>query len=184
MTYQILTKEELNRVLEKTSPHSFKFNIARMHSIFRLPVADEPTLAVGQDPVVRLEGFQKTLRDEVAEFDTAPEGKLSIRDKLLVLQEMQMENCTPEQLEEARQDVLADIADWLGDIIVYCRSEAMKFGIPLEDVLDAIMGSNFTKVGSVPKYDENGKVLKDLSRFVPPENAIRTIMFGVDSNGS
>jgi len=183
MTYKILPKEELARVLEKTSPHSFSFNVARMHNIFRLPIADEPTLDVGQDPIARLEGFKKTLQDEVAEFDTADEGKLSIRDKLVLYKEMQASGCTAEQLEEARQDVLTDIADWLGDLIVYCRSEAMKFGIPLEDVLDAIMGSNFTKVGDTPKYDENGKLLKDLSRFVPPESAIRTILFGVqDAN--
>lgn len=183
MTYNFLNKEELNRVLEKTSPHSFKFNIARMHNIFRLPIAAEPTLEVGQDPIARLDGFQKTLMDELREWDTADEGKLSIRDKLIAYKELHTDsNASPEQLEEARQEVLVDIADWFGDLIVYCRSEAMKFGLPLEDVIDAIMGSNFTKIGpGEPQYDANGKVMKNMDYFVPPEDAIRTILFGVAS---
>jgi len=184
MTYKNLTASDLARVLDGTSPHSFKFNIARMHDIYRLPKNTEPTLEVGEDPVKRLDGFFKTIQDEVLEYNTRdsknPE-KLSIREKLLAYQEMLVDsNASPEEIEEARQDVLTDIADWLGDLTVYIRSEAMKFGLPLEDVLDAIMGSNFTKVGpGEPKYDANGKVQKDMAYFVPPENAIKTILFGV-----
>lgn len=84
-------------------------------------------------------------------------------------------------LLEAEKDVLTDIADWLGDIMVYCRSEAMKYGLPLENCLEAIMGSNATKLGpdGVPKHDENGKFLKDMSNFVPPEPALKTQLFGL-----
>ena len=187
MTYQALTKTQLDKVLSTTSPHSFKFNIGRMHDIYRLPKNDEPTLdsaSLGEDAITRLSKFQKTLFDEVTEFDKRdpkdPE-KLSIKEKIQAYQAMTLSQYTAEEIEDARQDCLTDIADWLSDIIVYSRSEAMKFGLPLEDTLDAVMGSNFTKLPSdgVPIYDENGKFLKDMSNFVPPEPAIKTIMFGV-----
>ena len=45
-------------------------------------------------------------------------------------------------------DIAVAIADLLGDIIVYCRSEALKYGLPLEDVLDLIMDSNESKLGA------------------------------------
>ena len=52
--------------------------------------------------------------------------------------------------------------DLLGDIMVYCRSEALKYGLPLEEVLDVIMDSNESKLGAdgKPIYDANGKFLK------------------------
>lgn len=209
--YKNLTKEQLDNVLSTTSPHSFAFNISRMNRIYKLPINTAPTLAesnLGENAISRLTKFQKTLTEELAEFDTAPVGKFSIKEKLERLATLNkiIDNIANldatrasissrlkelglagfpnpnlnEVYEEMHQECLTDIADWLGDIIVYCRSEAMKFGIPLEQVLEAIMGSNFSKVGAVPQYDANGKVMKDLSRFVPPEDAIHTIMFGVD----
>lgn len=185
--YQTLSSVELERVLSATSPHSFKFNIARMHDIYRLPKNTSPTLDpdfLGEDPIVRLGKFQKTLKDEVAEFDTAEDGKLSIKDKLEAYHQMrgqELDDAGRAALEELRQDCLTDIADWLADVIVYCRSEAMKFGLPLEDCQDAVMGSNFSKLPSdgVPVYDANGKFLKDMTNFVPPEPALKTILFGV-----
>jgi hypothetical protein len=186
MTYKTLTQPALAALLATTSPYSFKFNISKMHDIYRLPKNTEPTLAVGEDPVKRLDGFFKTLSDEALEYnirDPKDPEKPSIREKLIAYQAMTLSQFTVEEIEHARQEVLTDLADWLGDMTVYIRSEAMKFGLPLEDVLDAIMGSNFTKVkggaSGTPTYDANGKVLKDLSAFVPPEDAIKTIMFGV-----
>ena len=63
-------------------------------------------------------------------------------------------------------DVAVAIADVLGDIIVYCRSEALKYGIPLEEVLDIIMDSNESKLDAdgKPIYDANGKFLKGPDR--------------------
>lgn len=185
--YQTLTKETLDRILLGTSPHSFQFNIARMHDIYRLPKNTEPTLApelIGEDPITRLEKFKATLLDELNEFDTADKDKLSIKQKLEQLRTLLATASTEEEMGaalELRKDCLTDIADWLADIIVYCRSEAMKFGLPLEDCQDAVMGSNFTKLASdgVPRYDANGKFLKDTTNFVPPEPAIKSLLFGV-----
>lgn len=74
--------------------------------------------------------------------------------------------------------ILVMIADWLGDMTVYNRSEALKYGIPLESVLACLMGSNFTKLGEdgLPIKDEDGKVQKG-PNFMPPEEAIYATMF-------
>jgi hypothetical protein len=170
MSYQVLSKEQLDHVLARTSPHSFKFNVARMHEIYRLPINDEPTLdpaKLGDTAISRLNKFKQTLLDEVDE----------VTEIITKLEAAEAATSHKEQAALA-QDALTDIADWLSDIIVYCRSEGMKFGLPIEETLEAVMGSNFTKVGDVPVYDENGKVQKDLSRFIPPESAIKTILFG------
>ena len=38
-----------------------------------------------------------------------------------------------------------------------------------------------TKLGSdgIPTHDENGKFLKDMTNFIPPEPAIKSIIFGL-----
>lgn len=183
-SYPVLSPDQLARVLNVTSPHSFRFNISKMHDIYRLPKNAAPTLEaglVGEDPLSRLDKFEITLMKELKEYRESDNAdKPSIRERLVAFQAMTMSTHTAEEIEEARQDVLTDLADWLSDIMVYCRSEAMKFGIPLEDVTEAVMGSNFTKLPSdgIPIYDANGKFLKDMTNFVPPEPAIKSIMFG------
>jgi hypothetical protein len=79
---------------------------------------------------------------------------------------------------EVEERILVNIADWFADIAVYNRSEAMKFGIPLEAVQQIVMGSNFTKLGEDgnPIKDENGKFLKG-PNFIPPEEAIHALLF-------
>lgn len=226
-SYGLLTSEDLQRVLSRTSEHSFAFNIQRMNAMYKLPILTVPSLAgltkpngVHESASARIKGFIRTLRDEVQEGD-------EILFKLMLIERQGYDSATPfvsheqlvheleertgvvlgsESLEkvvafsalvfhdigEATKDVLVDIADWTGDIMVYCRSEAMKFGLPTENVLEAIMGSNFTKLSAdgVPKHDENGKFLKDMTRFVPPEPAIKTMLFGlapeptVDADGN
>jgi len=72
---------------------------------------------------------------------------------------------------------LVEIADLLGDIVVYCRSEALKYGIPLEGVLDIIMDSNESKLGAdgLPIYNEDGKFLKG-PNYWRPEPMIRALL--------
>lgn len=195
MSYEHLTKEQLDFVLARTSPHSFKHNIERMNAMFRLPINTEPTLfglhKPNGDPELpsnRLKGFLKTIRDEADEGDTDKGGVVGqggILAKLLAL-EAESDNGQASADTEAVKDVLVDLADWLGDMMVYIRSEAMKYGLPIEECLEAINGSNFTKLPAdgIPIHDANGKFLKDMSRFIPPEPALKTIMWGLgDSNG-
>lgn len=113
----------------------------------------------------KLVGFQKTLFDEVDEIDD-------------IAQKATLAECSILPLSQIDAiDILVDIADVLADITVYCRSEAMKYGIPLEEVLEIVMDSNESKLGAdgEPIYDENGKFLKG-SNFYPPESKIKELL--------
>lgn len=81
----------------------------------------------------------------------------------------------------ATEVALVMLADWFGDMVVYIRSEALKFGLPLEAILGVIMGSNFTKLGDdgQPIKNDQGKVLKG-PNFLPPEHHLRELLFGGD----
>ena len=66
-------------------------------------------------------------------------------------------------------DILTELADWLGDLQVYCASEMTKFGLPVSEVLDIIMDSNMSKLGpdGKPIHDARGKVLKGPDYWKP-----------------
>lgn len=80
---------------------------------------------------------------------------------------------------EFERQILVAQADWLADMQVYNRSEALKYGIPLESVLMCVMGSNFTKLdeNNQPIKDGNGKFLKG-PNYEAPEDHIYATMFG------
>jgi len=69
------------------------------------------------------------------------------------------------------------VADLLGDVIVYCASEARRWNIDIEQVLNIIMESNFSKLGAdgKPIYDERGKLLKG-PNFFKPEAKIEELL--------
>ena len=71
---------------------------------------------------------------------------------------------------------IVKMADWLGDIIVYCASEMRRHGIPIQATLDIIMASNMTKAGADGKpIVINGKVVKGPD-FVPPEPELAKLL--------
>jgi len=133
---------------------NFAARIAAMNAMYKLPAHDCPTLP--EDTVGRLSGFKATLMDEVHEIDD--------------IVALAKNGATP-------VDILVAMADLLGDIIVYCRSEALKYGLPLEEVLDVIMDSNESKLGAdgKPIYDANGKFLKGPG-YWKPEPKIRELL--------
>lgn len=135
----------------------FKDRIYAMNEMYRLPINNTPTLL--SDPAEKLKKFKATLMAEVHEIDEIVE---------------KIENGEP------AIDVKVAIADLLGDVIVYCRSEALKYGLPLEEVLDIIMDSNESKLGAdgKPIYDENGKFLKG-PNYWKPEPKIAVLLSGV-----
>ncbi|WDH32419.1 pyrophosphatase [Pseudomonas chlororaphis] len=137
----------------------FKDRIHAMNEMYKLPINTTPTLL--EDPASRLKKFKATLMDEVHEIDEIVQ---------------KIEDGEPEI------DVKVAIADLLGDVIVYCRSEALKYGLPLEDVLDIIMDSNESKLGSdgKPIYDQNGKFLKG-PNYWKPEPKIKALLSGSDT---
>jgi predicted HAD superfamily Cof-like phosphohydrolase len=137
---------------------SFAHRIAAMNAMYKLPVNSRPTLPA--DVADRLTRFKATLLDEVHEID--------------------------EIVKQAKEgggaaDIAVAIADLLGDIIVYCRSEALKYGLPLEEVLDVIMDSNESKLGTdgKPIYDANGKFLKG-PNYWKPEPRIKALLQRLD----
>lgn len=132
----------------------FHERIALMNAMYKLPASDKP--AVPDNVADRLVKFKATLMDEVHEIDDIVDMVGKGADKL---------------------DVAVAIADLLGDVIVYCRSEALKYGLPLEAVLDIIMDSNESKLGAdgKPIYDANGKFLKG-PNYWKPEPKIKLLL--------
>lgn len=133
---------------------TFAKRIASMNAMYRLPANKTPT--VPADVADRLRKFKATLSDEINEIDEIVSLATGGSNPL---------------------DVAVAIADLLGDVIVYCRSEALKYGVPLEAVLDIIMDSNESKLGpdGNPIYDTNGKFLKG-PNYWKPEPKIRDLL--------
>lgn len=88
-----------------------------------------------------------------------------------------VQSCPGLDLEKEGLDTLVKISDWLGDLIVYCTSEARRYGIPIEDVLKIIMESNFSKLGAdgKPIIDERGYVVKGPG-YYRPETKLRELL--------
>ena len=133
---------------------SFAQRIAAMNAMYKLPAGDRPELPA--DVADRLVKFKATLLDEVHEIDE--------------IVQLSKNGGAP-------IDVAVALADLLGDIMVYCRSEALKYGLPLEEVLDIIMDSNESKLGAdrKPIYDANGKFLKG-PNYWKPEPRIKALL--------
>lgn len=133
---------------------TFEQRIAAMNAMYKLPANDRPSLPA--DVADRLTKFKATLLDEVHEIDEIVQ--LSKNGGAAI-------------------DIAVAMADLLGDIMVYCRSEALKYGLPLEDVLDIIMDSNESKLGAdgKPIYDGNGKFLKGPD-YWKPEPRIKALL--------
>lgn len=136
----------------KTAP--FLERIATINAMYKLPANDKPVIPL--NVADRLKKFKATLIAEVHEIDEIVSAAESGANEL---------------------DIAVAIADLLGDVIVYCRSEALKYGLPLEDVLNIIMDSNESKLGAdgKPIYDSNGKFLKG-PNYWKPEPKIRELI--------
>ena len=131
--------------------------IVRFNSLCGLPAPDSPTTRSknAKEMAAVLSNFKNILQEEVDELD-------EIISKL-----------------EANSPVenLAEVCDWLGDIIVYCASELTKYGIPPSNVLSIIMASNMSKLGKDGNAikDERGKVLKGPDYWHPEPEIIKLI---------
>jgi NTP pyrophosphatase (non-canonical NTP hydrolase) len=143
---------------------SFSERIKSMNEMYKLPINTSPTLP--GDVIGRLTKFKTTLFNEVDEINDI--AKYAIENE---------SRHTLENENEVNTNIAVAIADLLGDVIVYCYSEALKYGIPLEEVLDIIMDSNESKLdeNGEPIYDENGKFLKGPS-YWKPEPLIKELL--------
>lgn len=128
--------------------------IRQFNQMYGIPTPDEPTLSL--ELRERLTQFKAILLKEIDEVD-------DIIHKL--------ETC-----EHTAADILTDVSDWLGDIIVYAGSEALRHGLPIDAVLEIIMASNFSKMqndGTALFID--GKLQKG-PNYWKPEPQIRNLL--------
>jgi predicted HAD superfamily Cof-like phosphohydrolase len=145
-----------------TENNQFFSDIKKFNAIYKLPSNESPQML----PVDRIKNFQNILAEEV---DEASE----IAEKYEAL----LEKDGGELSEASRMEVLTDMSDWLGDVIVYCASEARRWGLPTSDILNIIMQSNFSKLdeNGEPIYDDRGKVLKG-PNYWKPEPKIKQML--------
>jgi|TARA_Y100000296_G_C5163002_1_gene252938 predicted HAD superfamily Cof-like phosphohydrolase len=146
---------------EDIEKKTFKELIKEFNSMYGLDVNDNPTLPT----LERLKNFKSILSEEVEEINDIIEN---YENSLNENQELE---------KEKEMELMTDISDVLGDLVVYIRSEATKYGIELEKTLDIIMQSNFSKLGEdgKPIYDERGKVMKG-PNYWKPEPKIQKLL--------
>jgi len=138
----------------------FAGQIREFNRLYNLPVNDSPTIPFTATPeakiteqlIARLKQLHAILIDEVNE----------VTDIIY-------------NVEAGRPpvEILTELADWLGDLQVYCASEMCKFGIENQVILSIIMASNMSKLnddGSVIMKD--GKVEKG-PNYWKPEPMVR-----------
>jgi hypothetical protein len=147
--------EHLNLDIQQLSSIGDCFNcdIARMNKIYELPIIQNNLPAILQ----RIQDFKSILMEECREIDDVfPTGEKTVDIYL---------------------EIRTNLADLLGDIIVYCTSEALRWNIPMGDVLRIIMESNFSKLDEdgKPIKDSRGKFLKG-PNYWKPEDKIRELL--------
>jgi hypothetical protein len=171
----------------RTQTMSFAQNIEKFNAMYGLPHGAVPNQTDVGDPVNRMIQFGKIMRDEVDEnldIIKAMNGQTS--EEIEKLRAILPADTTQEEL------AMVMLMDWLGDIQVYAASEARRFGIPFENVLQIIMASNFSKLdvdgkaiikdGKVqkgPGYWKPEPMLLDLLRELRKDQAQATTQTGI-----
>lgn len=155
---------------------SFFARIKAFNEMYRMP---EVKIGPDNDPLTRLQNFLSILQEEIEEGDEIFQKMEGNEEGIEYFKD---DNGGDVGDEEGFLRVKTEVADWLGDIIVFCASEAKRWNIPIEDVLTIIMDSNASKLGAdgKPIYDERGKVLKG-PNYWRPEPKIRELLLRVKS---
>jgi len=145
-------KEENNNSIQKQSIQEI---IISFNKMYKLPINNKPTVPEKE----RLNHFLKILREEVKEGEDIIEKLDALGDDME---------------DDQKADIIADVSDWLGDMIWYIRSEAVKYGIDMDKTLHIIKDSNASKLdeNGKPIYDNRGKVMKG-PNYWPPEPKIK-----------
>ena len=136
------------------SAFDFQDAIKKFNNLYGLPINESPTVIYQSRAhlAARLKEFKKILLDEVLEVDD-------------IIAELDI---PIGQIGPSPVEVLTELADWLGDLQVYCASEMRKFGLDNDTVLSIIMASNMSKLGEDGKpIIENGKVQKGPNYWKP-----------------
>lgn len=138
----------------------FLIDIDRMNAMYELPAPECSQLGYAE----RLENFKSILSEECTEIEDVIQLNATTTGPEIAL------------------EVRVQLADLLGDIIVFCASEAKRWDIPIDRVLNVIMQSNFSKLDAngKPIKDERGKFLKG-PHYWKPEPKIAELL--IEWNG-
>lgn len=160
---------------------SFESKILYFNGMYKLPVAPYPC-------------FYKEAENIRSMFKmpdlTEPEAMWNrlVKFKEIILKEVSEVEDILAKLGTAEEiDILTDLADWLGDMIVYCASEMARTGIPIDKTLSIIMDSNFSKldVNGNPIYDpQTGKVEKGPFYWKPEPKIKKMLLETIKENGN
>lgn len=141
------------------NPTTFEDRIAKMNRMYKLPTyeVNSPELSchMNRDKVSNLLlNFRSILVEELNELND-------------IVKEVQDPQHRTKPINET--GFLTAMADLLGDLTVYIASEAVKYRIPLPEVLEIIMDSNESKLGQdgEPIYDSRGKFQKGPNYWKP-----------------
>ena len=137
----------------------FLDDIKKFNSMYKLDMPSSPELR----KLKTLQGFQDIISEEVKEAEE--------------IFEMYKGKSNDDLSKEEKLEILTAVSDWLGDIVVYCFTQAQSWGLPMEDILNVIMNSSFSKLDQDgnPIYDDRGKVLKG-PNYWKPEPKIKEIL--------
>jgi len=149
---------------------TFEDKIRAFNKLYGLPVGDVPSVPPGMNLegfLTRMDDFKNILIEELDEVEAIKAAAAHTGG-------------SPERILE----LLTELADWLGDIQVYCASEAIKFGLPNDLILSIIMASNMSKLGEdgKPIYDERGKVMKGPGYWRPEPQIKRALQALIRQN--
>jgi predicted HAD superfamily Cof-like phosphohydrolase len=164
-----------------TKERSFSDDIAAMNTMYDLPVNLTPTLQIGQDVGTRLGHFKSILTKELSEIDLIMRKVSSLKTGHPFYQQAAGIIGVVTDPDAGRNitelEVLTDLADLFADLQVYCASEMIKFGIPINTTLQIVMDSNFSKLGAdgLPIKDAEGKFLKG-PNYWKPEGKIEAML--------
>ena len=146
-------QEELRELETPLLAYDFEGKIRDFNKMYGLPVLEVPGFPPYMNRgafIMRMHQFKTILDAEVKEVD-------DIIDAVRVANE-----------GESIIHVLTMLADWLGDIQVYCASEMRKFGLSNDMILSIIMASNMSKLGKDGKpIIVDGKVQKGPNYWKP-----------------
>ena len=133
---------------------TFPERIALMNAMYKLPAHATPTIT--PDTAERLRKFKATLLDEVNEIDEIIDAAKRGAEPI---------------------ELAVGIADLLGDIIVYCRSEGAQVRPAARGGAGADHGQQReqARADGEPIFDANGKFLKG-PNYWKPEPKIRALL--------
>lgn len=124
----------------------------------------------------RIDQFNAMYQMQPIEQERQPMRKRLYEFEIMLKDEVEEVEDIYAELTKDPQAARVAMADWLGDIIVYCASEAKRWGIPIEQVLQIIMDSNASKLqADGTALFVNGKLQKG-PNYWKPEPKIKELL--------